>query len=185
MRTISNIFLFLFVMLLTTCSNSEEEYNKVKKLQEDTEKSVAVTNDYDLKIQYCDNVISFIEQFLNDRKQDSFTDAASIDLKSWQTKRISFLEELDSLNELLYQRMAQRATVEAKNHHLGSNIEEIKLDTRNTRKGSNKIIVDDIYSVKMRGKFFGKNVFNFKINVTGYIATDIKDVAIENVIIEE
>ena len=81
--------------------------------------------------------------------------------------------------------MNDRATQLASSHHPASKIEKMDIADRQTQKEADKIVVNDSYTVKMRGAILGKEVFNFSVKVSGHVSTDSKSVTVDNAAIEE
>jgi hypothetical protein len=176
---------FCISILLFSCSNPKADYDTVQKLQDESEKSIQRTTDYDLKVKSCDDAINALQGFLQKYKEGEWNNVAKTALFSWQAKKASLLQELTSLTESLYKLMSDRAIEEANMKHPGSNIEKLQLDDHKFRKEPDKIVFDNVYSVKMRGELFGINVFNFIVKVSGHVLTDAKNVVIDNAVVEE
>jgi hypothetical protein len=70
--------------------------------------------------------------------------------------------------------------------HAWSDIEQMVLDKRERQKNGNKIVFTDIYSIRMRGKIVGTNIFKLQVTATSEISMDSKTVvAMGNPKVEE
>lgn len=175
----------LFLLFLPSCSDPKADYDTVQKIQEASELTIERTSDFDVKTKACDDVINALQMFLSKHSEGEWTNTAKTALASWQSKKASLQQEITSLSEKLYRLMNDRATELATKHHPVSKIEKLQLADRQTNKEADKIVVNDSYSVKMRGAILGKEVFNFSVKVSGHISTNSKSVAIDNAVIEE
>ncbi|MGB8298561.1 MAG: hypothetical protein WCG85_24310 [Polyangia bacterium] len=186
MKTLRLSFLAISLLLfLPSCSDPKADYDNVQRIQEASELTIERTSDYDVKIKACDDAINALQSFVSKYKEGEWSNTARTSLDSWQSKRSSLQHEITSLSDNLYHLMADRATGLADSHHPLSKIEKIQLADRQTKKEADKIIVNDSYSVKMRGAIIGKEVFNFSVKVIGHVSTNSKSVSIDNAVIEE
>ena len=174
-----------FLLFLPSRSEPKAGYDTVQKIQEASELTIERTSDFDVKIKACDDAINALQSYLTKHQEGELTHTAKTALDSWLSKRASLQHEITSLSDKLYQLMKDRATQLASRHHPASKIENMYLADRQTKKVTDKIAVNDSYTVKMRGAIFGKEVFNFLVKVSGHVSTDSKSVTVDNAVIEE
>jgi len=185
MRTIRLLLPLLGLLMLSSCSDPKADYDNVQKIQDASELTIQRTSDYDIKAKACDDAINALQTFLAKHADGEWANTAKTALDSWQSRKSSLHQEFTSLSEKLYQLMSVDAALAASKHHLGSKIEKIQLSDRKSSIEGQKIVVNDVYLVKMRGQIIGRNVFNFMVKVSGHISTDTKTVAVDNSAIEE
>ncbi len=160
--------------------SEKEDYEELQKLQVATEQVMRNTYDYDVKIKSCDDMISFLQDFLKKHQAGEWSVIAKTTLKSWQSKKVTLEQEIRSLVDELYAQMKKRAIEEAGKAHWFSHVENINLEKRNKRKEGIYTVVNDIYSIKMRGGLFGANIFQLKVTVSGRVAMDTKKVSVDD-----
>lgn len=175
----------------------QRDFSEVSKIQEVSEQTMKNTYDYDIKIQTCQNVINSLTSFLDKyRGQDlnamtrtlSMSASGSSDflgslntlLDSWKQRKSACENEFNTLKKRGYEMNLEKAKQRAQQQHLMSNIENIDLQDRQTRKEGNNFIIQDTYNIRMRGIIIGTSIFKFTVQVTSRIAMDTKNVFIDN-----
>jgi len=178
--------ILLIALLLVSCSNPRADYEEVQKLQDAAEQVLQRSPDYDVRIKSCDDAISALQRFLDKHKEGEWTDVARNALASWQARKSNFEREINSLMEQLSSQLRERAIEEAKKVHPASNIENLNLENRARRKEGYNILLNDTYSIRMRGAILGTHIFKLTVRVSGSIAMDSKKIFVdENARVEE
>ena len=185
MRKFHILLSFLAFLILPSCSDQKADFDSVQKIQDTSELTIQRTADYNIKAKACDDAINALQSFLAKHTDGEWANTARTALDSWHSRKSSLQQEFTSLSQKLYQLMSTQAVQLADKHHPASKIEKIELSDRKSTIDGPKIVVNDVYSVKMRGQIIGMHVFNFKVNVSGHISTDTKNVAVENSSIDE
>lgn len=172
--------LILALLVLFSCSDEQEDVDKMQKLLEVGEQTMQHSTDYDVKIKVCNDMIILLQNFVKKHPEGEWSNTAQTALMSWESRRDIISREKESLTTELYSRLKARAKQEAKNAHPLSDIEgEVNLDKRDEWKQGSWIAVKDIYSIRMRGSILGTSIFKLKVVVQGHIATDTKQVSLD------
>ena len=185
MRQLRFTIPLLALLILPCCSDPKADFDTVQKIQDTSELTIQRTADYSIKAKACDDAINALQSFLAKHTEGEWANTARTAIDSWRSRKSSLQQEFASLSQKLFQLTHDQAVQLAVKHHPASKIEKIELsDWKSTTDGL-KIVVNDVYSVKMRGQIVGIHVFNFKVNVSGHISTDTKEVAVDNSAIDE
>jgi len=158
----------------------EQAYAKLQTTLSSSEQIMSNTYDYDIKMSSCDDAINGIQEFTGGYLDSEFGPSLQKTLVSWQQRKSACQEELNSLIGK-FSRISQDKAIEMANvQHMMSNVENLELASRDNKKSGNKIIINDIYDVRMRGVILGTSIFKFKVYVNGYIAMDSKTAGVYN-----
>lgn len=166
--------------------NSKLDFGAIQKLQAAAEQIMQHSNDYVVRQKNCDEIISTLQSYISKYPEGAWTTAAKTSLLSWQSRKTTLEQELSSLINRLSNQMRDRAISEAKKVHRMSNIEEVRLDKRNSRTSGANISVTEVYAIRMRGAIIGSSIFKLNITVSGQIDPATKQVFVDdNDIVEE
>jgi hypothetical protein len=177
----SIIVLFLSLLIFTRSngnpyysfsSGEKKDYEKLIKLQQETEQNLSQTYDFDIKISSCDNIINALNKFIKKYPDSERTDTAQIGLQSWYLRKFKLTSQLNSLVNELSSHLSEKAKVAAQHKHKLSKIEQFDNISQNKHTEGSKIFMTNVYTVSMKGKIIKKSTFNFKITVSGSIAID-------------
>jgi len=180
------LFSSLSVCVLVGCSSAKQDYEEVLTLQQATEQALQQTTDYDIKLKSCDDMMRVLDEFLKKHPQGEWSDVARTALQSWQSRKTALFSERSSLVDELGTRLRNRAIEAARSAHGMSNIETVDLESRDQRTEGNRILVTDVYAVRMKGAILRMHIFKLRVTTSGYIATDEKRIAVnERVNVQE
>jgi hypothetical protein len=161
-------------------------YNIVQRIIDTSLVSVQQINDYEEKMNICDNVIRSINEFIITSKDIYLNNMAEISRSEWYFKKSEYQSVLDSLTDDLHEKLFDKAVSVSYGRHPLSNIENI--DLLNSRKTKNKrfIYYEMFYDVRMVGGFFRSSIYKFTILVNGYIdMSDDSTGVYDDVIVDE
>lgn len=125
-------------------------------------------------------MVRVLDEFLRKHPQGEWSDVARTALQSWQSRKTTLSSERSSLVEELGTRLRNRSIEAARNAHGMSNVESVDLESRDQRTEGNRILITDIYAVRMKGAILGMHIFKLRITASGYIATDEKKVVVND-----
>jgi hypothetical protein len=160
--------------------NAKKDYEKIVKLQQETEQSFLETHDFDIKIKGCENVILALNEFLKNYPNDKHNVTFTPDLESWKTKKFAFTSEQNMLINKLSSLLGKKAGETAQKKHPMSKIEAIDLASQDKHTVGEKLNLTNVYSVRMKGKMLGKSIFKLSITTSGSIDTEDKSVLVND-----
>ncbi|MBI1804759.1 MAG: hypothetical protein HY033_13545 [Ignavibacteriae bacterium] len=166
--------------------NRKLDFEEVQKLQDAAEQVMQHSTDYVVWMKSCDDMINSLQTYLTKHSEGEWNTSAKTALMSWQSRKSTLEQELSTLGNKLFGMMKDRAMHEAKSRHGLSNIEEVRLDSRDKKTVGANIQVTDVYAIRMRGALLGTSIFKLKVTVSGNIDPEIKRVFVnENATVEE
>jgi len=155
-------------------------YDEITKIQEASELIMENSNDYDVRIHSCDNVLNALTSYKSHYLVGKSDNTIATSLESWQGRKAALEREIKSLREKAFNLNREEALRLSKQQHNFSNVEKIELEKRTENKEGNNINIKDIYNVRMVGAIIGTNIFKLRITVTSHIATDSKSVWVDD-----
>jgi hypothetical protein len=185
----SIIVLFLSLLIFTRSngnpyyffsSGEKKDYEKLIKLQQETEQNLSQTYDFDIKISSCDNIINALNKFIKKYPDSERTDTAKIGLQSWYLRKSKFISQLNSLVNELSSNLDKTARDAARHKHKLSKVERCDNISQNKHTEGSKIFMTNVYTVSMKGKIIKKSISNFKITVSGSISIDDRTIFIDD-----
>ena len=185
----SIIVLFLSLLILTRSngnpyysfsSGEKKDYEKLIKLQQETEQNLSQTYDFDIKISSCDNIINALNKFIKKYPDSERTDTAKIGLQSWYLRKFKLTSQLNSLVNELSSNLDKTARDAARHKHKLSKVERCDNISQNKHTEGSKIFMTNVYTVSMKGKIIKKSISNFKITVSGSISIDDRTIFIDD-----
>jgi hypothetical protein len=185
----SIIVLFLSLLIFTRSngnpyyffsSGEKKDYEKLIKLQQETEQNLSQTYDFDIKISSCDNIINALNKFIKKYPDSERTDTAKIGLQSWYLRKFKLTSQLNSLVNELSSNLDKTARDAARHKHKLSKVERCDNISQNKHTEGSKIFMTNVYTVSMKGKIIKKSISNFKITVSGSISIDDRTIFIDD-----
>ncbi len=162
------------------------DFDNIQKLQDATEAIMQHSTDYAVRIKGCNDIINSLQTYISKHPEGDWTTTVRTSLMSWESRKATFEQVLNSLSNRLYIQLKTQAIAEAKNAHKLSNIEEARLDKRDQSTVGANILVTDIYAIRMRGAILGSHIFKMKITVSDGIDQSTKHIFVnDNVTLEE
>jgi hypothetical protein len=158
----------------------EQAYSRLQVILTSSEQVMSTSGDYDIKIKGCDDAINAIQEFLQKFDDGRLASTMQTSLVSWQQRKSACQEEFTTLVGNFSKISQEHAMELAGDQHKMSSVERIELTSRKQHKDGNKIILNDVYDVRMRGLVLGTSIFKLKVYVNGYISMDKKTVGIYN-----
>lgn len=159
--------------------NRKLDFEAVQKLQDAAEQIMQHSTDYAVRMKSCDDIINSLQTYISKHPEGEWTTSAKTALMSWESRKATLEQELSSLSNKLYGLLKERAIQEAKKVHSMSNIEEVRLDSRDNKAVGANIQVTDVYAIRMRGAIFGSQIFKLKVTVSGSIVPETKGVFVD------
>ncbi|MCJ7457421.1 MAG: hypothetical protein MUP17_00305 [candidate division Zixibacteria bacterium] len=166
--------------------NRKLDFEAVQKLQDAAEQIMQHSTDYAVRMKSCDDIINSLQTYISKHPEGEWTTSAKTALMSWESRKATLEQELSSLSNKLYGLLKERAIQEANKVHRMSNIEEVRLDSRDKKAVGANIQVTDVYAIRMRGAIIRSSIFKLKVTVSGGIVPETKRVFVdESATVEE
>jgi hypothetical protein len=189
MRSTKTYLATLLVSLVTLagCSSSTKpDYEAMQKVLDASERTIAQTYDYQIRIKTCQDAIGVLNAFLQKHHNGDLPTAARDALAAWESKKAALEQQFNQLSGELSDQLRQKAIDESNEAHPLSGVENIVLQNRATSKTGYTIFVTDTYSVRMKGAMIGYHIFKLLVTVSGYMRMDSNTVFVDkNASVEE
>jgi hypothetical protein len=154
----------------------DNAFDNMLRTEQTSENALGMTSDYDIKIRCCNEAVAAIKHFLSNYNQDKTLPELNTAISSWETRKSTLLQEINSLYERAYELNESNTAAAANRRHLWSTIDKMTLDSRDKRKEGDKIIVTSSYSIRMIGILLKTNIFNLRITTLSEISMSNKTV---------
>ena len=175
------LILILFSSVFCNLKNKigEYQYNDTKALLLTIDQTYQNSNDFDIKIQACQDAIRVLNDYLDKMSGGEWARVARTSLASWKTREKSLYQEITYLRDKLFGK-AERAAVEySRSIHPFSRIENMNMRTHEEEKSGGKILLFITYDVRMRGMIIGEDIYRLKVTVPGFISMENKSTIIQ------
>jgi len=156
----------------------ERAYTQLQAILESADRTVSMSNDYELKISSCDSAINAATDFLRSHDDGKLAATLEASVFAWQQRKTAYQHELDLLRDEFNALSKERAVSLAEAQHTYSHIDKITLKSSTNQKNGAKVFISDIYDVRMKDGDTGRKFPIFKVHVNGYIDYDSRDVVI-------
>lgn len=150
----------------------------IKMLHDAADQTYKSLSSYSSMLNTCVEIQEKLNAAKIKEKNKSRLDIIDTWLNLWQSRVVELAEQKKQLLDTLYALMERKARRMAQDHHPASNIEEFVPAPPVENQEEDVIRVWRSFAVRMRGAFFGKNIFKFNVKLEGIVDLNNKKVLI-------
>jgi len=156
-KSFFTVLVILFVISRATAAPSHDKgkFDDLQKFINDSENAIKLLYDYEVKMKLCENVISSIDEFIENSNDKKLITSIQKNRSIWKNRYDEYYELLIDLSYSLENEMQKRAIEIANARHKHSKFESIELIDSDISKYDDSIYLTETYKVITRGTILG------------------------------